>query len=218
MNAPQPQLVLHGFFYSSAAYRVRIALNLKGLAWSHVGVNLRKGEQSQPAFKAKNPGGLVPALEVDGRVLSQSLAIIDHLDRLRPEPRLIPEGGADRDRVLELAYAIAADIHPLNNLRVLRYLVGPLALSEVQKNEWYAHWIHEGFKAVEALLPNHDGWCVGGAPTMADCCLVPQVANATRMKVDLTAYPRVRRIDAFARKHLAFAAAAPDKQPDYVAA
>ncbi len=122
-----------------------------------------------------------------------------------------------RDRVLEIAYAIAADIHPLNNLRVLKYLVGPLQLSDEQKNTWYAHWIHEGFKTLEALLPNHDGWCVGDGPTMADCCLVPQVANARRMKVDISAYPKSTRIDAFARAHPAFAAAAADKQPDYIA-
>lgn len=217
MAASTHDLALHGYFYSSAAYRARIALNLKGLPWRHVGVNLRAGEHQSHAYKAKNPAGLVPALEIDGAVVTQSLAIIDHLDRIKPEPRLIPLRGAARDHVLEIAYTIASEIHPLNNLRVLKYLVGPLQLSEEQKNTWYAHWIHEGFKTLEALLPNHDGWCVGEGPTMADCCLVPQVANARRMKVDLGAYPRAQRIDAFARKHPAFAAAAPDKQPDFVA-
>jgi maleylacetoacetate isomerase len=222
MTKQAPRLVLHGFFNSSAAYRVRIALNLKGLTWRHVGVNLRTGEQKGDAYRAKNPGGLVPALEVgDDVVVAQSLAIIDHLDRLQPEPALIPAVGRSRDRVLEISHAIACDIHPLNNLRVLKYLVGPLALSDEQKNTWYAHWIHEGFRTLEALLPaslhERDGWCVGDAPTMADCCLVPQVANATRMKVDIAAYPKALRADAFARRHPAFDAAAPEKQPDYVA-
>ncbi len=215
--ATAPSITLYGYSFSSAAYRARIALNLKGLAWTHAGINLRAGEQSGAAYKAKNPGGLVPALDIDGHVVTQSLAIVDHLDRVKPEPRLVPVGGPERDRVLEIAYAIAADIHPINNLRVLRYLVGPLKLSSEQKNAWYAHWIHEGFKTLEALLPDHDGWCVGESPTLADCCLVPQVANAHRMNVDISAYPRVLRIDAFARRHPAIAAAAADKQPDYVA-
>ncbi len=219
MSKPSPRLVLHGFFNSSAAYRVRIALALKGLPWRHVGVNLRTGEHRSDAYLAMNPGGLVPALQIgDDAVVTQSLAIMDHLDRLQAAPRLIPESGSERDRVLEISHAIACDIHPLNNLRVLRYLVGPLALSDAQKNAWYAHWIHEGFRTLEAMLPDHDGWCVGDAPTMADCCLVPQVANAQRMKVPLDAYPKALRIDAFARKHAAFAAAAPDQQPDYVPA
>jgi maleylacetoacetate isomerase len=217
MGAAAPNITLHGYFYSSAAYRTRIALNLKGLPWQSVGVNLRKGEQSTPAFKAKNPNGLVPAMEIDGHVVTQSLAIIDHLDRVQPDPLLIPAHGAARDRVLEISNLIACDIHPIDNLRVLRYLVGPLQLSEEQKNTWYAHWIHEGFKALETLLPNHDGWCVGSAPTMADCCLVPQVANAMRQKVDCSAYPKLLRIDAFARQHPAFAAAAPQMQSDFVA-
>ncbi len=218
MTKKSPPLVLHGYFFSSAAYRVRIALGLKGLAWQHAGVNLRTGEQRSPLFLQKNPGGLVPTLEVgESRVVTQSLTIIDHLDRLQPAPPLIPAVGDARDRVLEISHAIACDIHPLNNLRVLKYLVGPLKLTDEQKNTWYAHWIHEGFRTLEALLPDHDGWCVGDAPTMADCCLVPQVANAKRMKIDLASYPKALRIDAFARKHPAFEAAAPEKQPDYVA-
>jgi maleylacetoacetate isomerase len=217
MTKMSPPLVLHGYFNSSAAYRVRIALGLKGLAWRHAGVNLRTGEQRGEAYRAKNPGGLVPALEIgEFRTVTQSLAIIDHLDRLQPEPPLIPAAGDARDRVLEISHAIACDIHPLNNLRVLKYLVGPLGLTDEQKNTWYAHWIHEGMRTVEALLSDRDGWCVGETPTMADCCLVPQVANARRMKVDLAAFPRVLRIDAFARRHPAFDAAAPDKQPDHV--
>ncbi|MEX8519196.1 MAG: maleylacetoacetate isomerase [Leptothrix sp. (in: b-proteobacteria)] len=208
---------LYTFFYSSAAYRVRIALALKGLAYESIGVNLRAGAQRSSDFLAQNPAGLVPTL-VDGELsLSQSLAIIDHLDRVQPAPLLLPLETAARARVLEIALLIACDIHPLDNLRVLKYLTGPLGMSEAQKNTWYAHWIIEGFTALEAMLPDHDGWCVGSAPTLADCCLVPQVANAERMKVDLSAFPRVRRINAFARQHPAFVQAEPQRQPDYIA-
>lgn len=208
---------LYTFFNSSASYRVRIALALKGLAHEAIGVNLRSGAQRSADFLALNPAGLVPAL-VDGQThLSQSLAIIDHLDRLQPEPLLVPADGPARGQVLEIAQLIACDIHPLNNLRVLKYLTGELGLSEAQKNAWYAHWIAEGFNALEALLPDHDGWCVGAAPTLADCCLVPQVANAERMKIDLAAWPRIRRIAAFARQHPAFIQAEPQRQSDYTA-
>ncbi|MDQ3061206.1 MAG: maleylacetoacetate isomerase [Pseudomonadota bacterium] len=208
---------LYTFFNSSASYRVRIALNLKGLAHEAIGVNLRSGAQRSADFLALNPSGLVPAL-VDGEThLSQSLAIIDHLDRIQPEPLLVPPDGPARGQVLEIALLIACDIHPLNNLRVLKYLTGELGLSEAQKNAWYAHWIAEGFNALETLLPDHDGWCVGQTPTLADCCLVPQVANAERMKVDLTAWPRIRRIAAFARQHPAFIQAEPQRQSDYAA-
>lgn len=208
---------LYTFFNSSAAYRVRIALALKGLAHEAIGVNLRSGAQRGADFLALNPAGLVPAL-VDGEThLSQSLAIIDHLDRVQPEPLLVPAGGPARGQVLEIAQLIACDIHPLNNLRVLKYLTGELGLSEAQKNAWYAHWIAEGFHALEALLPDHDGWCVGETPTLADCCLVPQVANAERMKIALTPWPKIGRIAAFARQHPAFIQAEPQRQSDYVA-
>lgn len=208
---------LYTFFYSSASYRVRIALALKGLAAEPVGVNLRIGAQRADDFLALNPSGQVPTL-VDGETrLSQSLAIIDYLDRLQPEPLLVPAGGQARDQVLEIAQLIACDIHPLNNLRVLKYLIRDMGLSDAQKNTWYAHWITVGFNALEAMLPDHDGWCVGNAPTAADCCLVPQVANAERMKIDLSAWPRIVRIAAFARKHPAFVQAEPQRQPDYTA-
>ena len=205
---------LYTFFNSSASYRVRIALGLKGLSAEHIGVNIRSGAQRSAEFLALNPSGLVPTL-VDGATrLSQSLAIIDHLDCIQPEPLLVPASGPERSQVLEIAQIIACDIHPLNNLRVLKYLVHDLGLNEAQKNAWYAHWIAEGFNALEALLPDHDGWCVGTMPTLADCCLVPQVANAERMKVDLAAWPHIRRIAAFARLHPAFIQAEPQRQSD----
>ncbi len=221
-----PALRLHDFFNSSAAYRVRIALNLKGLAWEHVGVKLRSGEQNQPGYKALNPAGLVPMLEAGGehvtqhvtQYVTQSLAIIDHLDRLQPAPLLVPASGPARDRVLEIAQLIACDIHPLNNLRVLKYLIGPLALTEAQKTAWVAHWIGLGFDALEAMLRDDGDWCVGPAPTLADCCLVPQVANARRAGIDVARWPRIHRIDATACRHPAFAAAAPQRQPDFIPA
>ena len=206
---------LYTFFYSSASYRIRIALGLKAIAAESIGVNLRIGAQRAEDFLALNPSGQVPLL-VDGETrLSQSLAIIDYLDRLQPEPLLVPAGGQERGQVLEIAQLIACDIHPLNNLRVLKYLIGEMGLSDAQKNTWYAHWITVGFNALEAMLPDHDGWCVGNAPTAADCCLVPQVANAERMKIDLSTWPRIVRIAAFARKHPAFVQAEPQRQPDF---
>ena len=211
-------LRLHGFFYSSAAYRVRIALNLKGLAWEHVGVNLRTGVQRNDEYKALNPAGLVPTLEVGDKRITQSLAIIDHLDRLQPAPLLVPASGGARDRVLEIALLIACDIHPLNNLRVLKHLIGPLALSEAQKNAWIGHWIGLGFDALETMLTDDGAWCVGDAPTLADCCLVPQVANARRTGIDVSRWPRIARLDAQARTHPGFQAAEPQRQPDFIPA
>jgi len=213
-----PALKLHGFFNSSASYRVRIALGLKGIAWEHIGVNIRTGVQNDPDYRAVNPAALVPTLQHDSLHITQSLGIIDHLDRLRPEPRLIPADGPARDRALEIVLLIACDIHPLNNLRVLKFLTGPLALSEAQKNAWATHWIATGFDALEAFLPDRDGWCVGATPTLADCCLVPQVANAQRIGFDLAPYPRIGRIHAFCQRHPAFVAALPSAQPDFTPA
>lgn len=208
---------LYTFFNSSASYRVRIALGLKGLTAENIGINLRSGAHRSADFLALNPSGQVPTL-VDGETrLSQSLAIIDYLDRLQPEPPLVPVRGKAREQVLEITQLIACDIHPLNNLRVLKYLIGEMGLSDAQKDTWYAHWITVGFDALEALLSDRDGWCVGDAPTAADCCLVPQVANAERMKIDLAAWPRIVRIAAFARKHPAFVQAEPQRQPDFTA-
>ncbi|SAL47453.1 maleylacetoacetate isomerase [Caballeronia choica] len=210
-------LKLHGFFNSSASYRVRIALGLKGLPWEHVGVNIRTGVQNGAGYKALNPAGLVPTLEDGSARITQSLAIIDYLERLQPAPRLVPEGGTERNRVLEIASLIACDIHPLNNLRVLKTLTGSLGVSDAQKNDWYLNWITQGFDALEAWLSDEGDFCVGDAPTLADCCLVPQVANAQRMKVDLSAYPRILRINDQCLRLAAFADAAPNRQPDFVA-
>ncbi len=212
------QFTLQGFFNSSASYRVRIALELKELKWQYMAVNLRKGEQNESWFREINPSGLVPSLEYREGRLSQSLAIIELLDRVHPEPRLLPLEGPERERVLEIALLIAADVHPLNNLRVLKYLTNILKATDAQKSAWYSHWVHEGFQGLEQMLPDHDGWCVGFAPTMADCCLVPQVANATRMGVDLSPYPRIRRIVEYCNSQPAFQRAMPGAQPDYVPA
>lgn len=211
---------LHSFFNSSTSYRVRIALALKGLDYEYVPVDIRRMQHQDPAFIDLNPSANVPLLE-DGELrLGQSLAIIDYLDATYPGVRLIPQDTLARARVLELATAIACDIHPVNNLRILRYLVKEVGASEDQKDTWYAHWIAEGLAAVERLLEQHGGdgpYCFGDAPTLADCCLVPQVANATRMKCDTTPYPRVRAVYEHCIAQPAFAAAAPSAQPDYAA-
>lgn len=208
---------LHSFFNSSTSYRVRIALTLKGLSYEVLPVNLRKQEQRAPDYVAKNPSAGVPLL-IDGDVqLSQSLAIIDYLDATHPEPRLIPADTQARARVLELSNAIACDIHPVNNMRILRYLQDVLGASDEQKNAWYQHWIREGLSAVETLLTRHGhgSFCFGDAPTLADCCLVPQVANAQRMGCELSAYPRILRIHEHCNAQPAFQQAAPQQQPDY---
>ena len=209
---------LYSFFNSSTSYRVRIALALKGLAADYHGVNIRTGEHRTPDYAELNPSRAVPTL-VDGDFsLGQSMAILDYLDQRHPEPRLIPTEPRLRARVLELANVIACDMHPVNNLRILKYLQGPLALSAAQKDAWYAHWAAEGFAAVEQLLVRHGGpgpWCFGDAPTLADVCLVPQVANALRAGCDLTPYARVMAVHAHAEQHPAFIAARPQAQPDY---
>ncbi|GKW50904.1 maleylacetoacetate isomerase [Halomonas sp. NCCP-2165] len=209
---------LYGYFRSSAAYRVRIALNLKGLAYDQAPVNLVKGEQRGEDFLARNPQGLVPALVTDdGARLTQSLAICEYLDERYPEPALLPADAAGRARVRALAQAVACEIHPLNNLRVLKYLTGELGVDEATKMTWYRHWISEGFAALEAQLSREAGsgdFCHGDTPGLADLCLVPQVFNAERFECDLTAYPRIRRIVANCRALDAFARAAPEAQPD----
>ena len=205
--------VLHDYFRSSAAYRVRIALNLKGVEYESRQVDLRDGEQKGVAYRALNPQGLVPMLEIDGHRLTQSLAIIVYLDQRFPEPPLMPADPADSAHVRAMALAIACDIHPLNNLRVLKYLTGTLHLDEDAKNAWIAHWIAEGFAALEAMAaPRSGGFLFGDAPTMADVCLVPQMYNARRFDVPLDDYPTLLRADASANALPAFAAAHPDQQ------
>lgn len=208
---------LHSFFNSSTSYRVRIALALKGLSYDYLPVNLRKLEQRAADYVARNPSAGVPLL-IDGDTqLSQSLAIVDYLDATHPEPLLIPAGIPARARVLELSDAISCDIHPVNNMRILRYLQEVLGATEEQKTAWYHHWIREGLSAVEELLARHGhgAYCFGDAPTLADCCLVPQVANAQRMGCDLSAYPRILRIHEHCNAQPAFQQAAPAQQPDF---
>lgn len=210
------EIVLYSFFNSSTTYRVRIALDLKGLDWQHIGVNLRAGEQHTDAYQSVNPAGLVPVLRDGDRTLTQSLAIIDYLDRLQPEPLLIPSDEMLRTRVLEISMFVACEMHPLNNMRVQRYLRDELQLSGPQVQVWVEHWWKTGFQTLEHMLPEREGWCVGAAPTMADCCVVPQVANAMRGGFDLARYPRIRQHFAFCQQHPAFVAAAPNAQPDFV--
>jgi maleylacetoacetate isomerase len=214
---------LYSFFNSSTSYRVRIALALKGIETTFHGVNIRVGEHRDAQYVAKvNPSAVVPAI-VDGDFhLGQSLAIIDWLDGEHPEPRLIPADPVLRAHVLEFSNLIACDIHPVNNLRILKYLTDVLKVTPEQKDAWYRHWIDEGMQAAERLLDEaaaREGgpWCFGSAPTLADACLVPQVANALRMGCDLSAYPRVMAAYRHASAHPAFVKAEPKNQPDYIA-
>ncbi len=210
---------LHTYFRSSAAYRVRIALNLKGLDYEAVPVHLVRGggEHRQPAYLGLNPAGLVPALEDQGQVLTQSLAIIEYLEETHSQPALLPAAPLDRARVRAIAQAIACDIHPVNNLRVLQYLTRELGASEEQKNAWYRHWIGVGLQAVEAMLVGDartGAFCHGDTPGLADCCLVPQVFNARRFGCDLSAMPTVQRIAEHCAGLAAFRSAAPEAQPE----
>ncbi len=204
--------LLHDYFRSSAAYRVRIALRLKGVEHDSASVDLRTGAQKGEAYRALNPQGFVPMLEMDGLKLTQSVAIIEYLDAVVPEPRLVPAEPAGRARVLAMALTIACDIHPLGNLRVLQYLTGPLGHDEAAKLKWIARWIGDGFAALEALAAPHGGpFLSGDAPGLADICLVPQMYNARRFGVALDAYPRLIAADAAATALEPFAAAHPDR-------
>lgn len=210
-------LTLHGYWRSSAAYRVRIALHLKGLAYRSESVHLARSEQLDAAFAEFSPQAQVPVLRDGQRVIRQSLAIIEYLDETHPEPPLLPATARERARVRSLALAIACDIHPLNNLRVVRYLKEKLPDFAAQQEAWTQHWIALGFAGVEAMLAEHPStgeFCEGDRPTLADCVLVPQVYNARRFNVDLAAYPTIVRIDAACRALPAFEAAAPERQAD----
>ncbi|HCR3981466.1 TPA: maleylacetoacetate isomerase [Kluyvera ascorbata] len=212
---------LYSFFNSSASYRVRIAMALKGIDHQTVGVNIRIGQQNALEYRRLNPVGLVPALITDdGESLGQSLAIIDWLDRHFPQTPLLPANDPQRMRVLEVVYAICCDIHPINNMRVLRYLSDELKVSEEQKKRWYAHWIQQGLSAVEQLLRRSQSgaFCFGDAPTLADCCLVPQWANAERMGCDLSGFPRCKAVYDACTALPAFIAAAPENQQDKIPA
>ncbi len=207
----------YDYFRSSAAYRVRITMNLKGVEAERVFINLSKGEQRAASFLDVSPSGLVPVLEHDGHRIHQSLAIIDYLDALHPEPRMVPRDAAGRARVLGLALAMSTDIHPLTNLRVLNYVEHDVGGGKAARAAWIAHWVHEGLGALEAVL-THDAetgtFCHGEAPGIADACLVPQLFFARRFDLDLTAYPTLVRIDAACNELPAFADAHPMKQPD----
>lgn len=203
------ETVLFDYWRSSASYRVRIALNLKGIAYRAVATDLLTSQQKAPDYVARNPQGFVPMLHIDGHDLTQSLAIIDYLDATRPDPRLLPADPAARAATLARAMIIIADIHPVNNLRMLRYLKTEMAQEQAAIDDWYRHWVAEGFAALEALAP--DAGLFGGIqPDLTDVCLVPQMANARRFDLDLTQYPQLVRIDAELQAIPAFAAAHPE--------
>jgi maleylacetoacetate isomerase len=207
---------LYTYFRSSAAFRVRIALNLKGLAYEPVFVHLAKGEHRAAAYAKVNPQALLPTLELDdGTRLTQSLAIIEYLDEKHPQKPLVPRDAQQRARVRSLSYLIASEIHPLNNLRVLQHLKRALSQSEDQVNAWYRHWIADGLAKLEAELASSKGrFCHGDTPTMADCCLVPQIFNAKRYQSDLAPYPETMRVFEACMHLEAFDRAQPSKQPD----
>lgn len=212
-------LKLYTYFRSSAAYRVRIALNLKDLPYEAVPVHLLRdgGQQNAPIYRDKSPLGTVPALDTGEQVLTQSLAIIEYLEETYPTPALLPVAAIERARVRSLANLIACDIHPVNNLRVLNYLGKNFAISQAQKDDWYRHWINEGLAAFEKLLadnPHTGTFCHGEMPGLADCCLVPQVFNARRFNCPLDAWPTIRRIVDACEQLPAFQKAAPAAQPD----
>ena len=212
-------LRLYSYWRSSAAYRVRIGLNLKGLAYETVPVHLTRegGEQHSEAYRKTNPQGLVPVLEHGSRVLRQSLAILEYLDETWPTPALLPASSRDRQRVRAIAQTVACDIHPLNNLRVLRYFEHTWHVPQPERDSWVGHWIEEGFAAVEVMLNDHPAtgrYCEGNTPTLADCCLIPQVYNARRFGIDMGAFPTIARIEQACLALPQFDAARPERQAD----
>lgn len=210
-------MLLHGHFRSSATYRVRIALNLKGLEYEQVTLQLRRGDQFSDEYRKLNPAQLIPVLENGHDNLTQSLAIIEYLEEKYPEPALLPRDPVGRARVRAIALTIACEIHPLDNLRVLVYLEKRLGLDQATRDEWYRHWIETGFRAIEQMLANgkETGWfCHGDIPTLADICLVPQIANAARVNTDMTPFPTINRINTNCLMLPAFQKAMPQNQPD----
>lgn len=208
-------IILHGYWRSSAAYRVRIGLNLKALDYAHATHDLRTGEHRGPAYRAVAPIGLVPAVEVDGQYLTQSLPILEWLEERYPDPPLLPPDASGRAVVRAMASIIACDIHPLNNLRVLGALKTELHATKDMVLAWISRWITEGFAALEAMAVEHGGrFCFGDVPTIADCCLIPQIYNASRFAVDLDAFPTLLAIDEACKAHDAFVRARPEVQPD----
>lgn len=209
---------LYSFFNSSTSFRVRIALALKGLSSEYHPVNIREGEQKSVAHKALSPIGGIPIIRDGELTLTQSLAIIDYLDEVQPDVQLIPKEQPKRAKVLEFSYLIACDIHPINNLRVLGFLQKEFGINQDQKNTWYAHWVSEGLAAAEDLLSRVEPstFCFGNQPTLADCCLIPQVSNAHRMGCDLTPYKRVMRIYEHCLQLSAFKQASPENQSDFI--
>ena len=210
---------LYTFFRSSASYRVRIALNLKGLKYEQAPIHLRRGggEQLSATYKAINPQALVPALEDDGKILTQSLAIIEYLEERYPQPPLLPHDPADKALVRSMALVIACEVHPIQNLRVLQYVKREYNQSDDQVNRWAQHWINLGLAALEQMIvtqPRRGKFCFGDKPTLADICLVPQLGNARRYGCDLSPYPAIIEIEKNCMALTAFADAAPEKQPD----
>ena len=207
---------LYTYFRSSAAYRVRIAANLKGIGYEPEFVHLAKGKHNEPEYKQVNPVGLVPCLIEDGQILTQSLAIIEYLEETHPQVPLLPKTPMERARVRALSLLVACEIHPINNLRVLKYLTGTLKHTEAERDTWYRHWVEDGLGKLEAMLA--DGktgkFCHGDTPGMADCCLVPQIANGKRFECDFSHVPTVMRIWDACNKLEAFQKAAPSSQPD----
>lgn len=207
------RIILYDYYRSSACYRVRIALNLKGIDYEKRQVNLADGDQKSDEYRGLNPQGLVPMLEIDGHRLTQSLAIINYLDIRYPTPPLIPAAAAERAHVVAMALTVACDIHPLNNLRVLKYLKNELHQPQAEVDRWYAHWIREGLPALEAMAaPKAGKFLFGNAPTGADVCLVPQLYNARRFNVSIDDFPTLLRAEENANNIEAFAAAHPDRQ------
>lgn len=204
---------LYTYFRSSAAYRVRIALNLKNLSHEMVPVNLLKSEQSAEQYLGKNPQGLLPALETEQGVLSQSMAILEWLEEQYTDVNLLPGNAWEKAQIRNFCYAIACDIHPIDNLRVLKYLANNLSATDEQKNTWYKHWVVEGFLKLEQLLDDGQ-FCFGNTPTLADACLVPQVFNALRFKVDMSQFPKISKIYEHCNTLKAFTDAAPENQID----